>query len=151
MRDDDPELIDPDPEVIIRECIQGKSPRDVARAHGIPVSEVNRLLDVAAARACSPEGLRRSMLLEVERLGHLKQALWVRALKDGDLHAAAIFIKASERLSTMLGLNHPHGHIVSLTTTVDAIEHTSSTQRMLEAIRVLRSEPAPAEEDENAG
>ena len=141
----------PDPEAIVRDCIQGKSPREVARTRGISVAEVKRMLDVAAARMSSPEGIRRTLLLEAERLGHLKQALWVRALRDQDLHAAAIFIKASERLATMLGLNHPHGHIVTVTTTLDAIEHTSSTQRMLEAIRVLRSEPAPAEEDENAG
>src|SRR5215471_19271104 len=136
---------------IVREIIAGKKASQIARERGMTVPEVNRVLDQAAAREFSASGLRRTMMLEAERLHHLKHQLWVRAMEEGDLHAAAVFIKASERLASMIGLNHPHGHIVTVTSTLEPVEHASSTQRMLEAIRLLRGETAAPEEDDDTG
>ena len=129
-----------DEDAILREVVIGKTVREVARARGLTVPEVNRVLDLAAARRFSGEGVRRALLRETERLEILTQQLWDQAVRDHDLHAAAVCIKASERLASLTGMNHPLGHIVTVSSTLEPVEQASSTQRMLEAIRLLRSE-----------
>src|SRR5215469_5891390 len=115
----DPDL---DPAAILREAVAGSSTRDIAKAHGVTVLEINKLLDLEAERLFGAPGMRRTMLVEAERLSLLKQSLWNRAMKDGDNTAAAIFIKASERLASMTGANMPAGHMVTISASLEPIE-----------------------------
>lgn len=140
---DDPDELD---QQILRDAVAGSSVRDIARNRGMSVPEVNSVLDLAAAQMFSGEGTRRAMLLEAERLSHLKQSLWTRALKDGDLHASAVYIKASERLSSMLGWNHPQGHVVQLTGHLEQIEHETSTQNLRRVLDELIGKPTELQE-----
>src|SRR5215472_2254652 len=110
-------LDDPEADAIICDRISGKTMHQIARERGMTVPEANRMLDLAAQRAFSPEGLQRTFLIEVERLNHLKHELWTHAMA-GDRPAAALYVKAAERLSAMLGLNAPNGHLVMVTSTL---------------------------------
>ena len=131
-----------DDEAIVREAIVGKPLRQIARDRGLTVPEANRVIDLAAASYFSPEGLRRQMLLEARRLEELKQRVWVQAIKEGDLQAAAVYVKAAEQFATLIGMNSPLGHVVNVTGAVPEPEETrTSTQKMLEAIRLLKAEP----------
>ena len=133
---------------IVRERISGKTTREIARDRRVTVPEINRILDLAAAGAFSAEGLKRTMLLEAEQLIHLKNQLWERAM-DGDNTASALYIKAAERLATMIGLNAPHGHVVMITSTMAPADTATSTQKMLAAIRLLRNEEPEASTSED--
>lgn len=104
---------DQDHHAIVREAVTGRSVRDIAKARDMTVPEVNHVLDLEAERLFGAQGLRRAMLLEAERLGLLKQSLWTRAMQDGDLQAATVYVKAPERLASMVGMNHPHRHLVT--------------------------------------
>ena len=139
---------DPEQDAIVGEVVAGKTVRDVARSRGMTVPEVNRVIDRAAAKAFSGEGMRRTLLIEAERLQVLKHQLWLRATGEEDLHAAVVYVKASERLASMLGTNHPIGHIITMTSTLEPTETATSTQRMLSAIRLLRGETAPSEDQD---
>ena len=128
-----------DHDAILREAVTGRSVREIAKARGATVPDINRALDIEAERLFGAEGLRRAMLLEAERLGHLKQNLWRRAMTDGDLTAAAVYIKASERLASMIGMNHPHGHLVTISGTLAPIEHETGTERLRAILDQLRN------------
>ena len=65
-----------------------------------------------------------------------------------DPSAAIVSIKASERRATLTGANAPPADLVTVMHAQASEEQTSSTSRMLEAIRRLRAEPeAGASED----
>src|SRR5215469_8760098 len=93
-----------DEDAILREVVIGKTVREVARARGLTVPEVNRVLDLAAARRFSGEGMRRALLRETERLEILTQQLWDQAVRDHDLHAA---VHQSERKVGELDRDEP--------------------------------------------
>jgi hypothetical protein len=139
---------------ILREATMGKPVREIAKARGMTVPEVNHVLDLEAERLFGAAGLRRAMLLETERLGLLKQSLWTRAMTDGDLQAAAVYVKASERLASMVGMNHPLGHLVTISGSLEPIEHETSTQQLRRVFdELLKEHPAklPAANEQPPG
>ena len=84
------------------------------------------------------------LYLEAQRLDLLKQRVWVLAMRDGNLPAASVYVKASERLASLVGMNAPLGHVVNVIGAAPEPEQTqSSTHRLLETIRLLRAEVAP--------
>ena len=134
---------DPDDEsaAILREATVGKPLREIAKARGMLQSEVARIIDLAAQNMFSGKGTRREVLLEAQRLGYMKQRLWERYMRDGDTPSPALYIKASERLSSMLGWNHPLGHVVQITGHLEQPhDDRTMTARTLEAVRRLRGE-----------
>jgi len=133
-------------ESIIRELTSGRTIREVAEKRNMTIPEVNSILDQMARRCFSAEGMRRRVFLEVEKLEMLKQLCFMKAVREQDLHAVGHYVKASERQSSMMGMNHPQGHIVTVTSTLDNDQHETSSTRMLEAIRRLRHETPEAEE-----
>lgn len=145
MHDDDAEPIKRDDAIaILREAVEGRSARQIAEARGLTTQEVNRVLDREAAEMLSGEGTRRMIAVESERLNQMKQKLWNRYMTDGDNASAALFIKASERHASMLGHNHPAGHVVQV---IGHLSHSTTgpttTQSMLETVRALRGEAPP--------
>jgi hypothetical protein len=129
---------EPDHEAILREAVLGRSTREIAKQHRITVAEVNEVLNIEAERMFSAEGLRREMYAEAQRLGQLKQQLFARAMEDGDLHAATVYITAFERLASMIGLNASAGHYVTISGSLEPAEPVSNTQKMLQVIRRLK-------------
>ena len=61
-------------------------------------------------------------------------------VKPGDLTAAAVYIKCSEHLASMVGMNHPHGHLVTISGSLVPIEHETSTEKLAEVIRQLKAD-----------
>jgi hypothetical protein len=104
----------PDHDAIIHEAVHGCALRDIARSHDLTVAEVRKIIDEEAALAFSGEQLRREWLLEARRLRELGQKYFSRAMTGDDTNSAAIFIKASERLATLTGMNAPIGHAVQV-------------------------------------
>jgi hypothetical protein len=133
---------------ILQQATVGKTAREIARLRGLTMMEVNRSLDRSAAAMFSAEGTRRAMAAEVQRLEALKSMLFHRTMDQGDMVAGALYVKVSERMATMLGWNHPIGHVVSVTSNLEPEEHESSTMTLLRAIRRLRGEAEPPEEEE---
>src|SRR5262245_59853099 len=104
-----------DPDEIVLLAANGVSLREIALQHRMSEDEVREIIDREAARCFEAAHLRRQFLLEARRLRELGQKFYDRAMSgDGDVNAAAIYIKASERLSTMAGMNHPVGYAVQI-------------------------------------
>jgi hypothetical protein len=104
------------------------------------VAEVRKIIDQEAALAFSGEQLRREWLLEARRLRELGQKYFARAMTDDDINCAAIFIKASERLATLTGMNAPIGHAVQV---IHPPAAQTSTEQIRAAIDRIRGERLP--------
>src|SRR5215831_17347606 len=89
---------------------------EIAAAQGMTVSQVREIIDQEAARCFAGEELCRAWLLEARRLRELGQKYYDKAIGDCEsaANSAIIFIKASERLATLTGMNAPIGHAVQL-------------------------------------
>jgi len=130
-----------DSAAILRQAIEGKSAQEIATQRGLTLAEVNRALDVEAARMLGGEGTRRAIAAEAGRLDRLKQRLYETYMQTGDTNSASLYVKASERLASMLGWNHPAGHVVSVIGNLqEPQDNKTNTQRMLEAVRALKAE-----------
>lgn len=103
------------------------------------IAAVDAILDEEARRALGAGELRRLLYIEACRLEAIKAVLLEKAIA-GENAAAAIYVKVSERLATMLGINAPREHLVSISATIQHDGKGTSTQEMLEAIRHLRGE-----------
>jgi hypothetical protein len=103
-----------DTEAIIAEAVHGCTPKEIAAAHGISINQVKQILDEAADAAFAADELRRKWFLEATRLSALGQKFYDKAMADGDVIAAAIAVKVSERLSTLTGINAPQSLSVAI-------------------------------------
>src|SRR5262252_5691559 len=104
-----------DPDEIVLLAANGVLMREIALQHRISEDEVRAIIDQEAARCFEAAHLRRQFLLEARRLRELGQKYYAKAMAgDGDVNSAAIYIKASERLATLSGGNHPIGYAVQL-------------------------------------
>jgi hypothetical protein len=121
MRDDE------DLDAIVDEAAKGQPLREIAKAHGMSIADVNHVLDAAAAHAFSGEQLRREWYLEAHRLRNVIRTHYAR--RD-DVASAAICIKASERLCAMTGMNAPSNYSVQLAIANAPTLEQSSTERM---------------------
>lgn len=141
----------PDHDAIIHEAVHGRALRDIARSHDLTVAEVRKIIDQEAALAFSGEQLRREWLLEARRLRELGQKYFGRAMTDDDINCAAIFIKASERLATLTGMNAPIGHAVQLIHATAPPAAQTSTEQIRAAIDRIRGKqlPKPDEPDDD--
>jgi hypothetical protein len=130
----------PDREAILRGLVYGGGTvESIARARRLRVAEVARIVDKEAARRLSGEELRRGLYVETMRLEALLRRHFAAAMQ-GDTISAALYVKTSERLSSMIGTNAPIGHAVHVINSSEPVEQVSSTRKLLEAIRRLRGE-----------
>src|SRR5262245_50509955 len=102
-----------DPDVIVLAAANGMSVTDIARSHGLTEIQVQTVITQEAARCMEGEHMRREWMLEARRLRALGMKYYELGMQ-GDPTAAMVFLRASERLSTLSGLNHPIGYSVNL-------------------------------------
>jgi len=150
-----------DADTIVSLVANGMPLRDAATAHDLTVAEARTMIDEEAARCFSGDELRRQWLLEAHRLRELGQKYFAKAMGDGAeaANSAVIFIKASERLATLTGMNAPIGHAVQvihreappqpktstekLRSLLDQVMHISMRERELLDRRELDGDTSP--------
>ena len=122
---------------------------EIAAAQGMTVSEVREIIDQEAARCFAGEELRRTWLLEARRLRELGQKYYDKAMGDAEdaANSAVIFIKASERLATLTGMNAPQGHSVSLIHEVAQPHRQTGTDKIRAAIDRIQGRKLEARQD----
>src|SRR5215831_1406978 len=122
---------------------------EIAAAQGMTVSEVREIIDQEAARCFAGEELRRTWLLEARRLRELGQKYYDKAMSDAEnaANSAIIFIKASERLATLTGMNAPQGHSVTLIHEAARPERQTGTDKIRAAIDRIRGRQIEAQQD----
>ena len=138
----------PDHDAIIREASRGGSLRDIAKGHGLTVTEVRKIIDEEAAQAFNGEQLRREWLYEARRLRELGQRYYDKAMTDAEdaSSSAIIFLKASERLATLTGMNPVQGHAVQLIHSTAPLSQQTSTQQIRGVLdNILRITPRERE------
>src|SRR5262249_43214376 len=75
--------------------------------------------------------LRRELLFEVMRHRALCGKYFDKAMAgDGDRDAGILYIKASERLATLLGMNAPIGHAVQVIHATALVGQQTSTEEI---------------------
>jgi len=119
---------------ILRDWINGRSIDDIARERGLLESEVNRVIDLRAAQMFSGEATRRSIALESEKLDAIKAKLYATYMRDGCTVSAALYLKASERLSSLRGWNRPSAHFVEISGHLEPTPTQTSTQKLRSAL-----------------
>jgi hypothetical protein len=78
-------------------------------------------------------------LYETRRLRELGQRYYAKGMQDGEEAAssAIIFLKSSERLATLTGMNAPIGHAVQLIHSTAPPTHQTSTQKLTSLLDVI--------------
>jgi hypothetical protein len=122
---------------IVHEAAHGRRPREIAKARGLTVAAVIQALDDAAKRAFSGEELRRELLLEVHRLREIERKHFERC---DEVSSAAVYLKSSERLASLIGMNQPIGMSVQLIHAKQIEQHESSTENLRRIFEEVRLE-----------
>lgn len=91
--------------VILSKILNGASLRTIEREMGIPRMTVSRYRDKALSAIQTPT-VDEARKVELERLESLAEAVWKTAL-TGDKEAIASYLKISERVSKLLGMDKP--------------------------------------------
>src|SRR5215831_10642787 len=86
----------------------------IARAHDCTIDQVNAALDRHPIELDRDAYLKRTLALELMRLDQLEMAFEGKALRDKDVPAGVLMVKIAERRATLLGLNPPQGHAVTV-------------------------------------
>jgi hypothetical protein len=126
------ETIDPDrDEQMFQERLTGTSIRTIARRFRVSEGEVRN----AIGRVCAPvnEQLRKHTLeIELERMDDLLRPFYLEA-RDGNVAAAAICVKISERRARFLGIDAPV-QVDPVALTAAATPAQTSTDRIRAAL-----------------
>jgi hypothetical protein len=135
-------------DAILRDRAHGQSVRAIAASRSLTIGEVEPRLDDATNRLLSGDELRRELACETVRLNDLKLKYFEQANRTIDVASAAVYTKLSERLASMLGMNAPQSHAVTLATTAAPAPETSTQyySRMLDALDSKREDdelPSP--------
>ena len=128
----------------------GLSIEDAAGRFGMREAEVRQRLKQETDRVYDGVEQRSQWMLTSRRLELIEVKFARKALDDMDPTAAIVAIKASERRATLTGANAPPAHLVTVMHAQASEGRTSSTERMLEAIRRLRSEPEVGTSDDQS-
>jgi DNA-binding transcriptional MerR regulator len=100
----------------LRECNR-PSPTDIkgiAQEHGITLEEVRAILDEHPIEKDREKYLRRALAQQLLLLDRLEVAFSEMAFVDRGTATGAQLVKVAERRTTLLGLNPPIGHAVSV-------------------------------------
>jgi hypothetical protein len=141
------EIIDDDGSLTAR--VLGRSVRRVAREHGMTEGAVDEVLDQRADAMLSGKHLRRALMLQLARLDELVEVFHPKAL-GGDPICGALVVRIEERRSTLLGLNAPIGHAVSVVQH-EPVEAPTSTDRIRAAFDRIRRKRLPRPADDPDG
>jgi hypothetical protein len=97
---------------------------------------VDEVLDQRADAMLSGKHLRRALMLQLARLDELVEVFHPKGL-GGDPICGALVVKIEERRSTLLGLNAPIGHAVSVVQQ-EPVEAPTSTDKIRAAFDRIR-------------
>lgn len=105
----------------------------IAKAHKCSVDDVHAALDRHPIEVDRDTYLKRQLALELVRLDELERAFEAKALRDSDVPAGVLMVKIAERRATLLGLNAPLGHAVSIIQhePPEALNSTEQTRKVL--------------------
>jgi hypothetical protein len=123
-----------------RDTIVNKRVQRIARDHGCTVDDVHAALDRHPIELDRDRFLKRSLAMELVELDELRHAFRDKALVDRDVAAGALMVKIAERTATLLGLNPPIGHAVSVIQHAPT-EQPNSTDRVLAILDRLAAQP----------
>jgi hypothetical protein len=105
------------------------------------------IIDQKADDALSGAQLRRELLFEVMRLRSLGRKYYERAMaSDGETNSGLLFVKASERLATLLGMNAVQGHALTIIHEQAPERQLTSTDKIRAAIDRIRGKSLPKPE-----
>jgi hypothetical protein len=133
-------LDDQEQDAIVHEAACGLPLREIARSRSMTVADVTQTLDEAAARMFSGVELRRALLLEVTRLREIERRHFERC---DEVPSAAIYLKSSERLASLIGMNQPIGMSVQLIQAKQIEQQESSTENLRRIFAEVMAESAP--------
>jgi pyridoxal/pyridoxine/pyridoxamine kinase len=119
---------------IIQQRISGRSVRAIAKAAGIAVAEVNRVLDRFTVDTVSDQARRHTLALELARMDLMEQVYFSRAM-NGDVQSAQLVAKLTERRCVMLGLHAPQTAVLQIVQ--EAAPKETSTDRIEAALNAL--------------
>ena len=107
--------------------------------HDLAIADVQQILDAEAERSFGGAELRRQLLLEARRLREIGQRYYTKAMADSEesSSAAIIFIKASERLATLTGMNAPIGRAVQVIHQAVPVTKQTSTEEIASVLDAL--------------
>jgi hypothetical protein len=127
-----------DPEAILNALAAGLSVTKASEKFHTPVAEVRQLLRSEIEHCLDGARLREAWSMMDRRLAAIELKFYNRAIEgDGDVQAAQIFVKISERRATLAGLNAPSSHIVQVSH-VPPDQVQTSTERIRAALDRLR-------------
>jgi len=138
-----------DADGVISAAVAGLSHKAIARRFACSPAAVQAVLDQYAQEMLRPGNRATMLALEVSRLEQLQATFLKQAIEQLDATAGTLCVKISQRIAALCGLDQPAMIRLDIT---QAIEHQdeTSTQRMLEAIRRLRSEPEAGTSDDQS-
>lgn len=104
----------------------------LAKHHKCTVREIRSALDKHPLEVDRDAYLRRTVALELVRLDQLEEAFAAQAMA-GDVPSGSLLVKIAERRATLLGLNAPLGHAVSIIQhePAEALNSTEQTRKVL--------------------
>ncbi|HEY2529283.1 MAG TPA: hypothetical protein VGJ20_15270 [Xanthobacteraceae bacterium] len=120
-----------DDDQIIQQRINGRSVREIAKAQGCSVAEVNFVIERSSNEALTDRVRKHTLCLELARLDELQQVYYQRAL-EGDVQSGALVTKIIERHGGMLGLHVPQTAVLKIVE--DAAPRETSTDRIETAL-----------------
>src|SRR5262249_36334719 len=136
-------------EAITEARIAGISTRALAKQHHVSNREISEAVDRRLDYKLDHATRLQQVKLNVARLEALMAPFFERATKDRDVLAGTLCVKIAERLSLLLGLDHPAQSRIDVYR-YEASRQPSSHERIREAIyKVARGHPAPPVIDGN--
>jgi hypothetical protein len=94
-------------EAITEARISGTSSRALAKLHGCTGREIEEAIDRRLSYDLDSRQKLRQVKLSLGRIESLMVAFYEKAVKDKDVAAGTLCCKLEERLSLLLGLDHP--------------------------------------------
>lgn len=104
----------------------------LAKRHKCSAGEIRSALDQHPLEVDRDAFLRRTVALELVRLDQLEETFAEKAMA-GDVASGSLLVKIAERRATLLGLNAPIGHAVSIIQhePPEALNSTEKTRKVL--------------------
>jgi len=127
-------------EAITEARISGVSCRALAKAHQVSTTDIEAAVDRRLDYQLDERQRLRLVKLSVERIMALMVPFFDKAVKDKDVQAGTLCCKLEERLSLLLGLDHPVQAHVDVYA-VEQRQQPSSYQKITETLMALKHGP----------
>jgi hypothetical protein len=132
--------------------------RELARDHNMTIAEVEQALLAHPVNSEPGNFLKRTLALELVELDQLEQTFRNKAIAESDAASGQLVVKIKERRATLLGLNPPMGHAVTIISQPGGYRDRESSlaalDRALAHVTAQRSpalEPPDGDDSTNGG